>query len=135
MRWSVVDLSREVGLFVANSDAVVEYSLVRSTAPQRADGLYGDGVAVWASGAPATFTGVGLRVEGSGRAGVSSFGGVVALERCQLECNQIALSAQDLGTSPATFEDRGGNDCGCAGTQSPCVAENAALQPPQPIPP
>jgi hypothetical protein len=135
MRWSLVDLSRDIGLFVANSDVLVESSLVRSTAPQPADGLYGDGVAVWASGAPASFTGVGLRVEGSGRAGVSSFGGGVALERCQLECNQIALSAQDLGTSPATFEDRGGNDCGCAGTQSPCVAENAALQPPQPIPP
>lgn len=53
-----------------------------------------------------------------------------------LDCNHLALTAQDvIGIAPS-FEDAGGNVCGCGDVSEACKVLGVELEaPPPPLPP
>jgi len=124
----------EVGIAVVGSQLSIEGTAVAGVEPRAADGTMGDGIALLFK------LGVGaIEIEGSSvarskRAGVSSFGGTIALGSSVLECNRFHLDAESSGPALAKFEDRGGNVCGCGGTEVDCQAVTSNLEPPVPNP-
>jgi hypothetical protein len=92
---SLVEECHEFGLSVIGSDATLEASVVRATAARTADGLFGDGVAVFgptAQAAAATLSGV--RIEESARAGLASFGAFVSLASTSIRCAAFELAGE-----------------------------------------
>ena len=81
---------------------------------------------------PASAVLAGSRVEGNARSGVSSFGSSLSIEDSVLECNTIHLDGEVFQGLPATFEDRGGAVCGCAGAEVDCKVLSSNLAPPVP---
>ena len=83
-------------------------------------------------GLPARATVNGCVFENTLRAGVSAFGSAVALQNSRMECNAFALSGQDF-ESPFSFDDEGGNWCGCRDDVAACAVATTALQPPRAV--
>ena len=133
IRSSLVDGNHDLGLVVASSDVSVDATLVRGTLARASDGGFGDGVVVVAAGGPASAVVSTSRVEGSARAGLASFGAHVSLGTTALECNTIQLDSEPFVGQTPTFEDLGGNVCGCAGEESPCQVLSTSLTPPEPL--
>jgi len=121
--------SRSAGLGVVAADGVVESTLIRQVAPQQRDGTFGDAVALDASRPPATLELTHVRIEGAARAGVTNFGGDLRMRDSELECNAIHLHGVPRA-QPFTFEDLGGNTCGCAGASVECKVLTTDLEPP-----
>lgn len=133
---SRIEHSVEIGLFIGGSDALVERSAIRDTA-SRADGVAGDGLVILAGHTPAQVVLRGARIADSHRAGIANFGAAVVLEGSVLECNAISLNGEAFdGTgqpAPFSFDDLGGNRCGCGELDEDCAVQSAALEPPLPI--
>jgi hypothetical protein len=133
-RGLLVDASHAVGLYIVGSDANVEASIVRSTSAQVADGLYGDGIAIASfGGAQGAATLSAVRIDDSARGGLTSFGADTALDTTSIRCAAFALSGMDYDGRPFTFDDRGGNVCGCPTAEERCKVVTAELEPP-PVP-
>lgn len=130
---SLVEWSHDVGLFVSASDAIVEATLVRNTLPRTADGLFGDGMAVFAIDAPASAVVSGTLIEESARAGLSNFGAMVSLGATHLRCAPFELAGEPWKGIDFVFEDRGDNLCGCPAADHACHAVSANLAPPEPL--
>lgn len=73
--------------------------------------------------------------EGSARAGISSFGAAVEIGSTTLECNSIHLDGEQYRGNDFSFDDLGGNACGCAGAPVVCQVLSSGLAPPEPISP
>ena len=56
----------------------------------------------------------------------------VAIEATILECNAPQLVGQSAAGVAYTYDDRGGNRCGCAGVSEPCKAIGVNLEAPGP---
>jgi len=72
-------------------------------------------------------------VESGARAGITSFSGTLLLSGSTLDCNPIQLDAETLPgpNSPApSFEDQGGNRCGCGEQTEECRVLSSNLAPP-----
>jgi hypothetical protein len=134
VRSSLFDANRTVGLVVVASDATIDALLVRGTTARASDGLFGDGVCIFADTGSASAVVTASRVEGSARAGVSSFGADVTIGSTSFECNAIDLDGESLASVPFTFHDEGGNACGCSGASIACQISSSGLAPPEPIP-
>jgi hypothetical protein len=130
---SLVDNAVEIGVMFADASGSVERTLIRNALAAPANGLMGDGIAAMREDptGPQELSIIDSRVESSVRAGVSSFGAGITIEGSTFECNPIQLA---IATSKATFEDRGGNDCGCGAERDDCQAVGAELEPPLPVP-
>ena len=103
-----------------------------SGAPE-VDGTFGDGVVVLHYlDQPASLQARSVRVEGNARAGFASFEGLVHMTDCRFECNTIDLNGESV-TIDFSFEDGGGNTCGCDGESLPCKVLSSGLQPPAAI--
>jgi len=66
-------------------------------------------------------------------------GSNVSLTNVKFECNSIDLDAEDGGLSgcpnhPSSFDDKGGNVCGCDGANVACQVKSLNLDPPDPVP-
>jgi len=131
IRSSVIDDNSDTGLLVLDADATIERTLVRGTHAQP-DGTYGDGIGVFAQGGSAEVSITSSRVVESARAGVGNFGSTLSLGGSLIECNTIALDGED-GIVPYTFNDLGGNACGCPGSGA-CKVLSSSLSPPEPLP-
>jgi hypothetical protein len=134
IRTSVVERSRDIGIFVDASDATIEGVIVRTTVA-RPDGAFGDGLSVSAAQNPASAIVTGAHIETSARAGIVSFGAFVSLGGTALECNVIALDGEDVAAGQFAFEDRGNNGCGCPGATEACKAVSTMLDAPGAISP
>jgi hypothetical protein len=131
VRTSLVDRARLVGLAVLQSTAAVESTIIRDTASQASDGRFGDGIAVAVeAGWPSLLDLRGSRVQTSQRAGVSTFGAPAKLTSTAFECNVIDLDVEPYAGQPASFEDGGGNTCGCDGAAATCQSVSTQLEPP-----
>ncbi len=131
IRGCSVQGSRHTGILAYGSSATIETTLVRATAVQHSDGLYGDGIAVVTGVVPgAAITVDRCRVEANERAGVTSFGGWLGLRATTLECNPLQLTGSAMAGVDFVFEDLGDNLCGCGGTSDACKAVTADLEPP-----
>jgi hypothetical protein len=130
VRHSAMEQNHEEGLCIIGSEVDIDNVVVSDTAPV-APGL-GDGISVAAFAAPASATIHGSRVEANARAGIAAFGASIVLGDTVLECNPVHLDGEDLA-GPFSFQDVGGNVCGCGGTAEACKVLSTELAPPQPL--
>jgi hypothetical protein len=123
---TLVEATSGFGVMVAGASATIDALLVHGTPGANE----GDGIlaVTLESAAHAELT--RTRVEQWKRAGISSFGADIVLGSSVLECNTIQLDGE-LHQSGFTFEDAGGNVCGCNGETSPCKVVSSNLEPPQ----
>lgn len=133
MRDCIVEDNHDVALSIIRSEALVERCLLRHTWPRLADGSFGDGISVLASGGPAMVDVRHNRIEHSARAGVGSFGARVSVLGTTFECNLFALNGEAFEGVEASFVDAGGNLCGCGDTTGPCTVVSSNLEPPEPV--
>jgi len=135
LRASVVEGNRDVGVSVIDASATMEASIVRDTSPRAADGTYGDGLDIHSSVGIATGASITTSLlSGNARAGIAAFGAGVALSNTSLDCNAIHLDGEDVDAGPFSFEDLGGNACGCAGARVECRVLSSHLTSPEPLP-
>jgi hypothetical protein len=136
VRASLVEGNRTSGVVIIASDATIDATVVRDTQAQASDGRFGDGVAVDSNGSQgASVTLTACLVAGSARAGVAAFGAPVALGQTRIECNTFHLAGEDELFASFSFDDIGGNACGCDGTEVVCQVASPGLEPPEPIAP
>jgi hypothetical protein len=135
IRATLVERTSEVGLIVIESAATIDATWVRDTAPQSSDGLFGDAMVLLA---PFTETSAHVtrsRFERSARAGTFSAGAALSIGESTFECNPIQLNGQDYSGRAFTFQDLGGNSCGCQGVVASCAVVSSSLDPPLPLDP
>ena len=135
VRDSLIEKSYEAGLFVLDSEAVVDRVLVRDNVTALADGLYGDGISVIRELGAASANVTASRIEASARAGLSNFGAFVSLADTTLLCSAFDLDGESAANTPFAFEDAGGNRCGCPTATGECKLVSAGLAPPPPVAP
>jgi len=130
---SVVSQNYDAGIFVAGADVVVQGTLVRDTVA-RPDGLFGDGIAVLSDQSPATAIVSDTLVDQSSRGGVASFGSALSLGKTAIRCAAFALQGESAGGSSYTFDDLGGNRCGCPDPADTCHVVSNGLEAPSVLP-
>jgi hypothetical protein len=140
LRGSLVEHNHEIALFVGDSDATVQSTVLRDTVPSPTWG-HGDGlviISLSASRASARLS--DSLVQANARAGIASFGSAVTLTHAAFDCNPIHLNGEreyDLpGEEPLSqaydFDDQGRNECGCGQQTEACTVLSAGLEPPAP---
>lgn len=92
-----------------------------------------DGLLVLSQGAMGSAVVRRSALTGHGRAGVSSFGGGVVVQDVNLRCSTLPLDAETYQDDAASFEDLGGNQCGCDAAVEPCTVQSTNLSPPTPL--
>jgi Right handed beta helix region len=145
--------NRYAGIRLVNvSSAELGHNLIKLTLPKKDDGRFGDGIVVECSENVFVYQDPANSVqnfaldflppgiEDSARAGISTFSSPVTIENVKFECNffhaagennpQICLSGNEF-----TYNDLGGNVCGCDLTTVTCQVTSPGLEPPDPIPP
>jgi hypothetical protein len=127
----LIERSIDIGIAVASSTATIAHSVVRETSARPVDGLFGDGICAADFGLPTRIDITATRVDQSARAGVSSFSSLVTLHGVALECNTLSLASQKIGSTAASFEDSGGNVCGCQGEEVTCKTSTDAIEVPE----
>ncbi len=75
------------------------------------------------------------RIDDAARAGLSNFGAFVSLGSTAIRCAAFELEGEPFNGSNFSFENRGGNACGCPVADEKCVAVSAGLEPPAPVAP
>jgi hypothetical protein len=138
---SIVEQSHESALYVFGADVIVDRSTMVDTAPRQTDGAFGDGITLIGTELlPASLQLTSCTVAENARAGIAAFGGHVTLSDNAVDCNPIALNAEEsfvlqgeTKTLPSGFEDLGGNRCGCGGQAEECLALSSGLEPPEPL--
>jgi hypothetical protein len=131
IRGSVVAESGSFGVAAISSDVSLYGCRVASTAPN-ADGEFGDGVTAFAFVGPAAVSVEATRVEDSARAGLSNFGAATPIQNSVVQCAAFDLEGEVYGATAFSFEDRGGNACGCPTAELDCLVSSAGLAPPVP---
>jgi hypothetical protein len=135
-RGSLFEDNHDIALLVAASDATVDTSVVRRTAPRAADGVFGDGVVVVVtSGGTASATITSTRIEESARAAIASFGGQVVVAGSRIACSAFGLTGERKDDRDFVIADAGGNLCGCPDAEGPCKVISVGLEPPEALVP
>ncbi|WP_437670765.1 hypothetical protein [Sorangium sp. So ce131] len=135
LRTSLLEQNHEVGLYLYNSDARIEATVVRGT-QRRSDGTAGDGIALESAEQPVAATIAWTRVESNARAGISSFSAAVTLTSSVVQCNRIDLNGEDVVEGRNfTFDGSNENLCGCDMPDPTCAVLSASLTPPAPLSP
>jgi hypothetical protein len=147
LRNLVVEQSYAAGIIFWGVAATVERSVVRDTLAVADSGPeeHWPGDAVVVLGRPELPRRVELSrtlIQRSARAGVANFGSTTALQRISLDCNLIHLNgeqAYEVVGFPVvqeySFDDHGGNSCGCGGELEACQVLSSGLSPPEPFDP
>jgi hypothetical protein len=119
-----------MALLVAGSELSVADVIVRDTKPWPLAEGFGDGMLVASFfGVPGKLHIVRSIVADSARAGISCFGAAVDVTDSKLACNAIDMNGE-IFDGPFSFDDGGGNICGCDNDESPCRVRSANLAPP-----
>jgi hypothetical protein len=134
LRWSVVDGSRVVGVAVVVGELTLEGTAVRNTVSS-SDARFGDGVAAITTGAPTSLTVASSLIERSARAGLTSFGASAGVADSVFQCNPIQVAGEPFGGVSPSFEDLGGNTCGCGDEREECTMLTTGLAVPDPLAP
>jgi hypothetical protein len=122
----------EEGVVILGGTATLTGVVVTGTKASATDGTLGDGISVVGTAAdPVSATLTSVELSGNQRSGVANFGGSVTLQASALSCNGFDLDAEP-GTDgqAATYDDQGGNTCGCQESTVACKALGASLAPP-----
>ena len=128
IRGSLVERSYGTGIYLRDSQATFEGVLARETAIQLGGNELGDGLIVDASTGPASAIVNGSRFEANSRAGLAMVGAHLSLSSSRFECNTFHLNGELTQTGTAfSFENLGGNACGCADTPTDCKVLSSDL--------
>jgi hypothetical protein len=132
---------KDVGL------AAICHNLIKLTQPRKFDGKFGDGIIAECSenviicqdGQNFALDYLPPGIEDSARVGITTIGSNVYLTNVKFECNYLNLDAEDGSFSgcpnhPPSFDDKGGNVCGCDGATIACQVSSLNLDPPDPVP-
>jgi Right handed beta helix region len=132
---------KDVGL------AAICHNFIKLTQPRKFDGKFGDGIVAECSenvivcqdGQNFALDYLPPGIEDSARAGVTTIGSNLSLTNVKFECNLIDLDAEDGSLTgcpnhPGSFDDKGGNVCGCDGANIACQVKSLNLDPPDPLP-
>jgi hypothetical protein len=133
VRAARVERSLGIGIFVQNSEATIEGSVVSDTKPV-AD-TFGDAIALLSEGADVSGHLTSTRVEQSGRSALAVFGGRLSYGGNDLSCQDFDLIAETRGERTFVVENRGENRCGCPEPTSKCLLESPGVGAPIPIDP
>lgn len=133
VRETLVEHIHDIGLFVYNSDATVVDTVIRDSLPRASDGLFGDGIAVFAGLATATVGLDNVHLQNSARAGLSTFGGTLALRSSIIQCSVFDIAAENTAERVAAVQDQGDNRCGCPEAQGQCQLVSGNIEPPDPV--
>jgi len=134
LRRSLVEQSYGVGVFMRGGSMTVEATTVRQTLAQLFDGIDGDGIAAAHDDAPTVLSLADVHVEDSARAGVASFGADILLRATRIACATFELDGEEIYGRAYSFEDQGGNNCGCPMADADCAVVSSGLVPPAPLP-
>jgi len=132
LRTSLVEQTHDAGVAVVGADATIDSCLVRDTASDM-QGYFGDGVLVLSELAPASTNLLATRIEHSVRASVAVFGAHAAVGGSAFTCQAFDFDRESYEGTPATFEDLGGDLCGCPQATEPCKAVSTGLEAPAPL--
>jgi hypothetical protein len=127
---SVIEKSQGFGVALLFADVALDATVIRNTTALDADKI-GDGLSA------VRFLGTtSARVDhcliaDSARAGISNFGATVSIAESAVRCAAFDLEGEPSAGVPFTFDDRGGNTCGCPAGDRPCEAVSVGLAPPQ----
>ncbi len=128
IRHSILANNNEVGLMNAGTEVHLTGVAIRDTRANT-EGHFGDGIVVGPSEQGAgSLSATDVLLANNARAGINNVASTVAFETTSFECNQYDLN----GVDTFSFDDRGGNTCGCAEVQQPCTIESLSLLPPVP---
>ncbi len=133
LRASLLEAHHRTGVFVHDSEASIESSIIRAIKAMPADGTLGDAVSAMSGTTSAALTVRNSRLEAAARAGISSFGAQVSLQSSMLLCHPIALNGETFHGFTASFEDLGGNQCTCQGSDPTCKVLSSSIAPPTPL--
>lgn len=131
MRSSLIEGAMGAGLRVSNAHATVEATEISQIAPF-INGSYGDGVLAAYAGKDTIVELRGCRVSQAARASLASFGAHAVVETTSFECAPVHLNGERWANHAYSFENRGGNACGCGDEQSVCKVLSSSLTPPGP---
>jgi hypothetical protein len=132
LRGSFVEGSMDLGLVAYQSTVVVESSAIVRTTPN-IQGIFGDGLSAvhGVEGLmPTTMVIEASLIEDSARAGVSNFGSSVFLSNSVVGCASFQLAGEPSAGLSGSYEDGGGNACGCPAAGE-CKVISAGLSPPE----
>ena len=90
------------------------------------------GQGAWLNGAPLRVSTASTLIDSSARAGLANFGAFASLGATRVRCAALALSGDGYSEHDFSFEDRGGNACGCPEADGECKMVSAGLAPPDP---
>jgi hypothetical protein len=134
-----IEDNHDIGLLIVGATAELDGVVVRRTR-SRADGRYGDGLAVISPFVdleqpalgllPTTASLRGSILEDNARAGVLNFSGSLSVAGSTVRCNAIDLDGEVHGEVAFDFTDGGGNDCGCGDAEPTCHVQSSALEVP-----
>jgi hypothetical protein len=133
---SHVGLNARAGIDIRSSSfVVVDGTEVGPTLAQLSDGNFGDGIDVWQSDYVGVFN---SRVSDSDRAGIANLGSSLALRNTEICCAAFELEGEDYLGRDYSFENLGGNVCGCPSAVPPeplgdCTVASVNIEPPEPI--
>jgi len=132
----VLEGNVEAGIGIYSSDVTVQSTLIRGTTANAQD-QFGDGIVVIteAGSDPSQVTLTGNRIEASERAGLSNFGGAVAFASNALVCSAFDIEGEEHMGAAFSFDNQGGNVCGCPEANAKCKVVSVGLAPPKPLPP
>ncbi len=112
----------------------VETTTISNTLPFLTGKPFGDGLTVLGAGLQGQRVYLDyVWIENSWRAAIGNFGNVVSLGNVFMRCAAFELDRESFEGSSGSWEDRGGNGCGCPLANQACVETSSALEPPAPL--
>ncbi len=133
IRRTTVRQTRDVAVYVLDAAVELERVDIRDVAPQEADQLSGDGLAVVTLVSPQPASVAATCVRDTSRVGIASFGAELVLSASLVSCATIDLDAETVGAHAAQFLDSGDNACGCGESWAGCHVLSSSLTPPGPV--
>jgi hypothetical protein len=106
-------------------------NLIEKNLPEFLGNSFGDGITMVLSDAKVLEN----DIVDHPRAGLSNFGGEATLANNALQCAVYELEGEPFYGFSFTFNDWGGNSCGCPSPSGSCVVESAGIVPPEPTAP
>lgn len=127
--------------------ATICHNLIKLTLPRKLDGKFGDGIAAECSenvivcqdGTNYALDYLPPAIADNARAGVSSFESHIKLSNVIFDCNPLHLDGENdsifcsSSINKFSYDDLGGNQCGCDGTNVACQVLSWGLEPPEPV--
>jgi hypothetical protein len=124
---SILLSNRWAGIILYEMDKffIVE-NVIQNTLPTQVLQIAGDGISIFLS--PDVIVEDNLIID-SARAGIGAYGSHVTLEDNTIVCSAFDIDNEIYQGVPTTFDDQGGNQCGCGGPLGTCIAVSSQLVP------